>query len=232
MMSQRVDILVIVAHPDDAEMGVAGAVAAWTAAGKKVAYVICTNGDKGTSDRSLPAHELVAIREKEQLAAARRVGVLQVDFLGFPDQQLEDTAAFRELLVRKIRRFRPDLVVSMDPYRRYVWHRDHRIVGQVVLDAAFPFARDHLAYPAMLEEGLAPHKVKELLFFGADEINHHIDITKTFTDKLEALRCHASQIKEFKIADLEKWLRGRCEKAARGSDYPLAEAFHRVVMPE
>jgi LmbE family N-acetylglucosaminyl deacetylase len=112
-----------------------------------------------------------------------------------------------------------------------VWHRDHRIIGQVVLDAAFPFARDHLAYPKMLAEGLLPHKVQELLFFGAEDVNHHVDITTVFEDKLEALQCHESQIAEFKIDDLDSWLRKRCKKAASGSAYQLAEAFHRVEMP-
>ncbi|MGA8241751.1 MAG: PIG-L deacetylase family protein [Desulfobacterales bacterium] len=228
---ESIDMLVISAHPDDAEFGVAGTVASWTRAGKKVVYVVCTRGEKGTTDRHLTPKGLAAVREKEQMAAARLLGVAAVDFLDLPDQGLEDTPAFRELIVRVIRRYRPQTVVTSDPYRRYVWHRDHRIAGQVVLDAVFPYARDHLAYPDMLAEGLEPHKVRELLFWAAEDVNYRSDITATFALKLAALRCHASQVKELGISNLEDWLRERCRLMAEGEPFELAESFHRVELP-
>ncbi|MEW6332630.1 MAG: PIG-L deacetylase family protein, partial [Pseudomonadota bacterium] len=190
------DILVLTAHPDDAEFGASGSVARWTSEGKSVAYVICTSGDKGTSDRSLKPADLMAIREAEQQAAARVLGVREVVFLRYRDQELEETPQFRKHVVEVIRAFKPVTMVSTDPYRRYLWHRDHRVVGQVVMDAVFPFARDHMAYPDLIERGLEPHKVREILFFGAEDINHHIDIAATFDKKIAALRCHASQIQD------------------------------------
>jgi LmbE family N-acetylglucosaminyl deacetylase len=228
---ESIDMLVISAHPDDAEFGVAGTVANWTCAGKKVVYVVCTRGEKGTTDRNLTPEELAAVREKEQMAAARLLGVAAVDFLGMPDQGLEDTPAFREKIVRVIRRYRPHTVVSSDPYKRYVWHRDHRIAGQVVLDAVFPYARDHLAYPDMLAEGLEPHKVQELLFWAAEDVNYRSDISATFALKLAALRCHASQVRELGVSNLEDWLRQRCRSMAEGESFELAESFHRVELP-
>lgn len=226
------DILTIIAHPDDAEFGAAGSIAAWTAEGKTVVYVVCTGGGKGTSDRNVSPADLERIRQQEQRAAASVLGVSEVVFLGMEDQGLEETWEFRETLVRLIRRYRPEKVISSDPYRRYLWHRDHRIVGQVVMDALFPYARDHLAYPDLLEEGLEPHKVQEALFFGTDEVNHWIDISDTFEIKLEALICHATQIRELKVDNLESWLRARCRRLAEGSDFTLAEAFHRVKLPD
>jgi len=101
----------------------------------------------------------------------------------------------------------------------------------VVLDATFPFARDHAAYPDLLADGYEPHKVKELLFFGAEDINHYSDIADTFAQKLAALKCHASQMRELNAADLDAWLRQRYKNLAAKSGYELAEAFHRVVMP-
>jgi LmbE family N-acetylglucosaminyl deacetylase len=231
-MSKKYDYMVIVAHPDDAEFGVAGSIAGWTAAEKSAVYVLCTNGDKGTSDRSISPTELARIRQEEQRRAAHIVGVEEVVFLNMVDQELEETPAFREEIVRLIRKFRPDVVVSMDPYKRYLWHRDHRILGQVVMDALFPYARDHKAYPRMLNEGLEPHKVKEVLYFGAEDVNYHVDISATFSAKLAALRCHESQVREFNVTDLESWLKKRCEQMAEGSIYKLAEAFHRVKMPD
>jgi LmbE family N-acetylglucosaminyl deacetylase len=221
------DVLIVIPHPDDAEFAVAGTVAHWTKEGKQVVYLVCTKGEKGTTNRSLKPEKLAEIREKEQVAAANLLGVREVIFLGLPDQSLEDTPSFRKQIVRNIRLYRPSIVVTSDPYRRYVWHRDHRITGQVTLDAVFPYARDHLAYPDLLEEGLEPHNVKEIWFWASEDINHRCDVTATFDLKIAALRCHQSQLTEFRIPDLENWLKKRSREMAEGEDFELAEAFHR-----
>lgn len=230
-VSPPVDVLAIAAHPDDCEFAAAGTIARWVREGKSVAYVLCTSGEKGTNDPDLTPAALAAIREEEQRAACAVLGVREAVFLRLPDQGLEDNDAFRRLLVRQIRRFRPRIVLTSDPYRRYIWHRDHRIVGQVVLDAVFPFARDRLAYPELLAEGLAPHKVRELYFWGAEEINCRVDVTETFAIKIAALRCHQSQLREFSRGDPVAWLRERCREMAAGEAYALAEGFHRVEAP-
>jgi len=230
-MENRTDILVIAPHPDDAEFCTAGAVAGWTHEGKQVVYVLCTSGEKGTSDRTVQPRDLAGVREREQVAAAKIVGVRDVVFMRMPDQGLEDTPDFRKRIVRLIRTYRPDTVVTCDPYRRYFCHRDHRITGQAVLDAVYPLARDHLSYADLLEEGLEPHKVREILFWEAEDINHRIDIADTFQRKLEALCCHESQVKGFGSPDIGTWLREYCQKMARGSDFELAEAFHRATFP-
>jgi len=180
-MAQPADIMVITPHPDDAEFGVAGTVVHWVRQGKSVVYVVCTNGDKGTVLPDIKPDELAGIREQEQLKVAELLGVREVIFLRHPDQSLEDTPEFRKELVRLIRIYRPETVVTADPYRRYIWHRDHRITGQVTLDAIFPGARDHLAYPDLLEEGLQPHKVREVLLWGTENPNYRLDITDTFS---------------------------------------------------
>ena len=222
--------MVITPHPDDAEFGVAGTVARWVAEGKSVIYVVCTSGDKGTSDINMKPDEIAKIREQEQLAAAKMVGVSDVIFLRYPDQALEDTPGFRKDIVRMIRMYRPETVVTADPYRRYLWHRDHRITGLVTLDAVFPYARDHLAYPDLLKEGLQPHKVKEVLLWGTEDPNYRSDITNTFDIKLAALRCHRSQVGDNLSPQLEEWLIQRAKEMAEGEDFELAEAFHRVEL--
>lgn len=230
-METEADAMIIAPHPDDAEFGAAGTAARWVREGKQVVLAVCTNGDKGTEDRSLSPAELAEVREKEQRAAGQIVGFDEVVFLGYPDQGLEDTAEFRKTIVRLLRTYRPKTVLTSDPYRRYVWHRDHRMTGQVVLDAVFPYARDHLSYPDLLEGGLEPHKVEELLFWSSEEINYRSDITGTFPLKIDALRCHRSQFKEDNMPQMEEWLRNRCRDMAEGEDYELAEGFHRVVLP-
>jgi LmbE family N-acetylglucosaminyl deacetylase len=222
-------LMVIGPHPDDSEFGIGGTVARLTKEGKKVVYVVCTNGDKGTSDRTITSADLVKIRIKEQKAAAKTLGVSKVVNLGYPDQGLEDTSDFRKALVRVIRQFKPYVVATCDPYRKYMWHRDHRITGQVAADAVFPFSRDHLAYPDLLEEGLEPHKVREMWFWGTEEPNLRLDITDTFETKLAALRCHKSQVGDVP-PEMQKRMREWAKVNAQGEKFELAEAFHRVEM--
>jgi LmbE family N-acetylglucosaminyl deacetylase len=227
-MTVKADLLVIAPHPDDSEFGIAGTVAKWVHEGKTVVYVICTNGDKGTSDPSIKPAELVKIREEEEMAAAKVLGVKKVVFLGFPDQGLEDTPEFRKEIVRQIRAFRPHTVATNDPYRKYIWHRDHRITGQVVLDAVYPFARDHLAYPDLLSQGFKPHKVKEVLCWGTEDPNYWTDITDTFATKVVALSCHKSQVGHRDSHELYQMLKNRAIDSAKGQTFQMAEAFHRI----
>ena len=229
-MFNKSEVMVISAHPDDSEFGAAGSVAKWTREGKRVVYVVCTSGDKGTDSPDIPPQQLAKIREKEQQDAAAVLGVSNVVFLRYPDQELEDTSDFRKAIVRQIRTYKPDMIVTSDPYRRYIWHRDHRITGQVSLDAVYPYARDLLSYPDLIKEGLMPHKVKKILFFGTEDINLRIDITETFHLKLAALRCHKSQIGDNPSAGLEERLRERHKALAQDEDYELAEAFYRIEL--
>jgi LmbE family N-acetylglucosaminyl deacetylase len=224
----QAQVIVITPHPDDAEFGVAGTVARWVAEGKIVIYVVCTSGDKGTSDPNITPVELIGIREQEQLAATKILGVDEVIFLRYPDQALEDTPEFRKDLVRLIRLYRPETVVTADPYRRYIWHRDHRITGQVTLDAVFPYARDRLTYPDLIKDGLEPHKVREVLLWGTEDPNYYSDITDTFDKKVAALRCHRSQIKDNLSSVMEDMMRQRAKEIAQEEDFELAESFHRA----
>ena len=228
MKTKLAQVMVVTPHSDDAEYGVAGTVVHWISQGKEIVYVVCTNGDKGTSDPSVKPEELAKIREEEQIAAANLLGVREVIFLRHPDQGLEDTSEFRKEIVRLLRTYRPETVVTADPYRRYVWHRDHRITGQVTLDAIFPYARDIFSYPDLMEEGLHPHKVREVLLWGTEDANYRSDITETFHVKLTALRCHGSQVGHILPQELEKRLRERHGLSAQGENFQLAEAFHRV----
>jgi LmbE family N-acetylglucosaminyl deacetylase len=227
-MPEPADVLVISPHADDAEGGCGGTVARWVKEGKTVVYVLCTNGDKGTSDPDIKPEQLAETREKEQLAAAKTLGVREVVFLRYPDQGLEDTPEFRKELVRQIRTFRPHTVITVDPYRKYLWHRDHRIAGQVALDAVFPYARDLYAYPDLTEAGLEPWKVSEVLLWASEDPNYNIDITDYFDTKVAALRCHESQVGSVPLTDMEERLKERGRMYAQGETFELAEQFHRV----
>ena len=226
-MEQMTPVLVITPHPDDAEGGAGGTIARWTKQGRQVVLVVCTNGDKGTSDYTVKPADLAKIREEEQRQAAAVLGIAEVVFLRFPDQGLEDCSEFREQLVRQIRLYRPATVVTIDPYRRYLRHRDHAMCGRVALDAIFPYARDPLSYPEHLQEGLEPHRVREVYLWGAEEPDTFLDITDTFTMKMNALYCHASQMKR-PLAEREADWRAYYAEIGQRVGVELAEPFKRL----
>lgn len=193
--------MVIFAHPDDAEIGSGAVAAKWVAAGCEITYVLCTNGAAGTADRSLTPAELARKRADEQRAAADFMGVAHVVMLGYPDGELEDTREFLGDVVRAIRRYRPHTVFVHDPYRiRSFQHRDHRKAGLVTTDAVYPYARDHLHFPEhVTRDGLEPHKVRELWYWGMDEPNVIVDVTDSIDRQIAALVRHESQVAGFNV---------------------------------
>ncbi|HEX6122254.1 MAG TPA: PIG-L deacetylase family protein [Ktedonobacterales bacterium] len=225
-------VLVIAAHPDDIESWCAGAVAALTGQGWRAVYVLCTSGEKGTSDPTEAPATVAARREAEQRAAARIVGAEEPVFLRLPDGELEDDHHLRGLLVREIRRHRPRLLITHDPehpWPPYTTHRDHRIAGRVALDAAYPYARDLPHFPEQLrDEGLAPHAVPEVWLFSSSQPDHFVDISATLDTKIAARLAHASQTVD-PTALAASWRR-RAEETGRAGGLPLAEGFKRLAL--
>lgn len=224
-------MLVIVAHPDDVDFGSAGTIAQWVEAGIAVSYCLVTNGEAGGSDRSVSRADMVAIRQAEQTAAAKQLGVYDLQFLGYPDGQVEPSLTLRRDLARVIRLLHPDRVVCPSPERNYarmgVSHPDHRAVGSAALDAVYPDARNPFAFPDLLAtEKLEPWTVREVWVAASPTPNRYVDITDNFPKKMAALRCHASQISD--PDGLEDRLRGMLGRAAVAGGLPegrLAETF-------
>jgi LmbE family N-acetylglucosaminyl deacetylase len=227
-------VLVITAHPDDVDFGAAGTIAQWTDAGVEVSYCIVTNGEAGGSDQSVSRTEMAALRQVEQTAAAKQVGVSDLHFLGYPDGRVEATIALRRDLARVIRLLRPDRVVCPSPERNYARmgasHPDHRAVGAAALDAVYPDSRNPFAFPELLaDENLEPWTVGEVWISASPTPTTYVDITDTFPRKLAALRSHVSQIGD--PDGLEKFLRGWLSRAAAQAGLPdgrLAESFQVV----
>lgn len=223
-------VMVIAAHPDDSEFGSGGTIAKWVREGQKVICVVCTNGDKGTPDDNMTSERLAKIREQEQKEAAKVLGVSRVIFLGYGDGELEDTPEFRGKLVRLIREYRPDAVITHDPKLRYIGHRDHRIAGMVAMDAIFPYSRDHLFYPEHRAEGLQPHKVKEVYFTGSEDPDTFIDISDTWEIKAKAICCHVSQVGDHS-KDWETWSKQMQQRMAamqKRQGLPISEGFKKI----
>jgi LmbE family N-acetylglucosaminyl deacetylase len=224
--------MVIAAHPDDTEYTTGALVSTWKREGVEVAYVIVTNGNKGTEDPDLTSDELARIRACEQRRAATRLGVDQVRFLGYEDGMLEPSVGLRRDLTREIRAWRPNIVVTFDPETRFMTetypnHPDHRATGDATVDAVFPSARDRLSFPELLEEGLEPHKVSEIWLFATHKADHWVDVEPFWEQKLAALKDHASQIDP---ANAEDDLREWSARWAEGGPYQLAEAFRRIKL--
>jgi LmbE family N-acetylglucosaminyl deacetylase len=223
--------LAITPHPDDAEIGAGGTLSKWMSAGTEVTLVVCTNGDKGSADPEMTSPRLTAIREKEQRASAAFLGFKEVVFLGHPDGEIDDTREFRGDLVREVRRSKPDVVLTCDPFRRtFYLHRDHRITGQVAIDAVFPYARDHLSYPEHKELGLEPHKTAKLYLWASDEPDTQVDIGDFLQVKIEALKHFKSQIAAEREAELTKYLVESATKAGEAKGMKAAEAFRVIEM--
>jgi LmbE family N-acetylglucosaminyl deacetylase len=224
-------VLVITAHPDDSEFGAGGTIARFTRQGAEVTYVIVTNGDKGSGDRSMTPERLARIRETEQRNAARTLGVERVEFLGYEDGELEDTRQLRLDVTRQIRRWRPDLIITQNPHRTwnlYASHRDHRITAGVVLDCVYPLARDHMAFPELLPD-YEPHKVRDVLVMQWERPQLVVDIAETMDLKLKALACHESQLRDF--AAVEARVRERSAALGKRHGYAYAESFDRIELP-
>ena len=226
--------MVIFAHPDDAEIGSGGVMAKWAAAGCEVTYVLCTNGNAGTADRSLTPEELVDRRAAEQRAAADFMGVKNLVMLPHPDGGLEDTREFRGDIVRAIRTYRPHTVFADDPYRfKGFQHRDHRKAGITATDAVYPFARDHLHFPDQITvDGLEPHKVRELWYWGADEPDIIVDVTDGIERQIAALVRHGSQIPGFNVpegATMGERLKKGAADLAAGHGFEYGAVFRRLI---
>jgi LmbE family N-acetylglucosaminyl deacetylase len=221
--------LVVFAHPDDAEFGTAGTVAAWTSEGTEVGYVCVTDGSAGSNEPGAVRQELSLIRVAEQRAACGVLGVKACAFLGWVDGEVEPTLELRKAITREVRRFRPDVLVAPDPVRwwdeerTYINHPDHRNVGQACMAVVNPDAPTRPQFQDLLDEGFEPFDIPNLWIPSSEgDADTFVDISATIERKIEALRCHASQIGEEPV---DEWIRRRAKQrgAARGLAY--AETF-------
>jgi LmbE family N-acetylglucosaminyl deacetylase len=224
--------MAIVAHPDDIEFSCAGTLARWIRAGTRVSYVLCTSGEVGFDEPGLDKESATEIREREQKEAAEIVGAQEVIFLRQPDGLLQPTLELRRMLVREIRRFRPEVVVCGDPTivwagDEYINHPDHRAASSAALDATFPAAGQPNLFAEMEEEGLHAHKPRKVYvtcWTGGDTF---VNIGETIDLKIAALRAHASQMRDW---DPEPRIKDRAAERAKGKEMRYAECYRVVTL--
>ena len=217
--------LAVYAHPDDPDVSCGGTLARWASAGSVVHVVVCTEGDKGSSDPRTDPAELAGRRAGEVTAASAALGLAGHHLLGYPDGEIENTLELRARLVGLVRRLRPQAVVCPDPTAvlfgsTYFNHRDHRAVGWAVLDAVSPAAANPHYFGA---EGPA-HQVELVYLSGTLEPDVWVDVTDSIDAKCEAVTCHRSQ-----LADTGEWfqqvVRQRAEEEGRRAGVAYAEGF-------
>ncbi|NUQ38752.1 MAG: PIG-L family deacetylase [Caldilineales bacterium] len=224
-------VLVIMAHPDDAEFCCGATAKRMTDAGAEVIYIVLTNGDKGNHNLAVTVPDLVRTRMREQRAAAELLGVHQVIFMGEEDGFLQPNRELRRRLVRLIRQIRPELIICQNPelYLRgegYINHPDHRNAGLAAIEAIFPAAGNPMFFPDLLAEGLEPHSIRELWICMVETPDHRIDITDLLELKLAALRQHTSQFEDMEA--LERWVRERWAEVNEAGERVYYESFRRM----
>lgn len=224
--------MVIVAHPDDPEFSCAGTMARWAKSGTRICYVLCTSGDVGIAEPGMTREKATKIREAEQLEAAKITGVNEVVFLREPDGMLQPTLELRRKLVREIRRFRPEVVITGDPTRvwsgnSYINHPDHRAAGTAALDATFPAAGQPNLYEDIAEEGFQAHKPRKVYVTSWEAADVWINIEDFIDVKVAALRAHKSQMKDW---DPEPRIKEWAAIRGEGKEMAYAESFRVITL--
>ena len=224
--------MAIVAHPDDIEFSCAGTLARWVNDGARISYVICTSGDVGFDEPNMTKEKAAQIREAEQLAAADIVGASEVIFLHEPDGLLQPTIELRKKLVREIRRFQPEVVMCGDPTivwagNDYINHPDHRAAATAALDATFPAAGQPQLFEELAKEGLLAHKPRKVYVTSWRGADYFVDIEETIEIKIDALRAHKSQMKDW---DPEDFIRKWAAESGEGKEMTYAEGFRVVTL--
>jgi LmbE family N-acetylglucosaminyl deacetylase len=242
------EAMVIGAHPDDDDFGAGATSALWAKQGKKVVWVVMTDGTEGSEVPSLIDTELMLTREQEQRMACEVLGVQAVEFLRFSDGHLTNNETTRKALVRLIRKYRPRVVfthdpsehiLAPDPYEKpdetgHLNHPDHRATGNIALDAIYPYVGNPRSYRELLAEGLLPYRVHELYLFFTDQRNTYVDVTETIDLKAKGLQCHISQFgpQAEILQRIQTWAAETAKEAKekKGLDMQYAEAFRRIKL--
>ena len=218
------------AHPDDAEIGAGGSAALWALNGCEITYIQCTDGSNGSNDEKMTSQNITKIRSEEQKEAAKLIGVRNYIHFNYMDGGLIDNKEFLSQMVEVIRKYRPEVIFTHDPFRIDGFqHRDHRITGIIVQDAVYPFSRDHLHFPEQIKKGLKTHKVKSVLYWGADKPNCIIDISNSIETKIESLSKHQSQLPGLSYgSETAKRIRNRSSDSAQKHDFKYGEVFRKL----
>lgn len=224
--------MAIVAHPDDIEFSCVGTLARWAKGGARTSYVLCTSGEVGISAEGMTKEKAAKIREAEQQKAAEIAGAEEVIFLREPDGLLQPTLELRKKLVREIRRFRPEVVITGDPTiiwtgNEYINHPDHRAAAAAALDATFPAAGQPNLFEELEDEGYSAFKPRKVFVTTWTDGDIIVSIDESIDTKIKALRAHVSQMKDW---DPEPRIKEWASSRAKRVEATYAETFRVITL--
>jgi LmbE family N-acetylglucosaminyl deacetylase len=225
------------AHPDDQEFSIGGTLAKWSKAGCEIVSVVITSGDSGSNDPGKDGSYkpvLAELREGEQRAANKVLGIKETIFLHYPDGELVATINLRKDLTKLIRQYKPDVVLTGNPEgwfygSDYINHPDHRAAAEAATYAVFPSAGTRLIFPDLLAAGYEPHNVKRLYIHENEKADTWVDIGATIETKIEALKKHVSQIDTHEV---DKWIYEWAEEAGKAKGMKYAEAYRVMILQD
>ncbi len=229
-------MLVIVAHPDDAEFTSGGTVARWTQEGGEAYYLVCTDGAAGGTDPSHTPEWLRATREREQHAAADHLGVKDVNFLGYRDGELTPMLELRKAIARCVRALKPDVTIIPSPERTWVryglriHHPDHLAVGEAALAALYPGVGNAWTFRELLDDGLEPHTVPEIWISNTNAPDYPVDISGTVDRKVEAIMKHTSQMAGRDSEEIANRMKPRAQEVGAKYGMAYAEEYLRIII--
>ena len=148
-------------------------------------------------------------------------------FLRYPDGMLQNSMELRRHLCGLIRQMKPDVLLTIDPWRRYQLHPDHRAAGQAALDAVYAAREWHL-FPEQLGDG-EPWRVKEIYLFWSDQPDHWEDVADSIDLRIAALCKHSSQVGG-RMEHIAERVREMASRAGEPHGLEYAEAFKRIVL--
>lgn len=205
IFASKHNIVFVTAHPDDVVVFYGALISKLVSDKKNIFVVTVTNGCRGSGDKDISEKDLGAMRVKEEIEALEFLGVPKENniCLNYKDGEVESNYQLIREFSKYIRQFKADIVCTHEPIGIYhsdygnrgffVQHRDHRKVGEAVIDSVYPFSRDKSFFPEHAADGIAPHTVMDILLTDENKSNFEIDYTDEVKVKMDALQMHHSQ---------------------------------------
>lgn len=227
-------VLCVAAHPEDIEIHAGGTISRLVATGIQVSYILCTSGNRGTSEKKVTMKEIGALREAEQRRSADILGVTDITFLRHDDGDLQYVGRMlRAEIVQLIRQKRPRTIITHDPFPgngsqdSCAIYPDHLTVGKITFEAAFVAAPSPLFHPGQLVEGVQPHKPDSLYFIMSQRPDTFVEIGKNWETKMTAVHAYESQGRH--LSDVEPFFRRIAEQLGSKAGLSMVEGFRRLL---
>ncbi|RLL48388.1 PIG-L family deacetylase [Oceanobacillus piezotolerans] len=223
--------LFIQPHPDYNDISAGGTIAKLIDAGTEVHYLTVTNGSSGNYNTDLSNLDVINIRRREQEKAGTILGVKHYHLLNFQNGHLFDNEELRKEIVYVIRKVKPDIIFTVDPFLKYETHIDHIVTGRVASFAA-RISPNPRFYPEQLQKELNVHRVKAIAYYTTNHPNTYINIDRYLEKKMEAIQAHTSQFSGEYLTYITNYFTEKAKQVAKQvkDECSYAECF-KILSP-